>query len=277
MVSRSSSRGPHSKAGRKRPLRRTRQIGVCNPAQAALSPELQHEALTSRITQECRDAFVAALRPPLAEALYKVVRESLDKCEQLFGELELDPPLACKRGCISCCYNQVVLSEPEALYLGFHLLETQTPQQLRELHARAGELVTALEGKTMQEIGMERHLHACLFLQDGTCSVYPARPLVCRGWNSVNADMCRYSNQTGDALAPIENHALPRLLAESIRTGLLCGANDLGLEAGYMLTVRAVFLLLEAGQGDLGRGLLEFLDSWLRGGAFFSSWRGAGV
>ncbi|MFW5733860.1 MAG: YkgJ family cysteine cluster protein [Oceanidesulfovibrio sp.] len=262
----------------KRPPRRSVRADPGGVAYPAPDIAAQHEALATRIIQDRMDTFTKALSlpddgapvigsQPDFKALYVVVRESYEVFDSLMGELELDPPLACQSGCIHCCYNQVSLTAPEALFLGFHLVETRGPEQLQALEARARALVASLNGKSREEMGMERHLYPCLFLEQGSCSVYPARPLVCRGWNSVNMDMCMLSNQFGDALALIENHPLPRLLAESVQLGLLHGANGLGLEAGYLLLARAMSLLLD---GGLEKNLLECTGHWLSGGPFFA-------
>ena len=194
------------------------------------------------------------------------MHDSFALFDSMLEELELDPPLACKTGCIHCCYNQVALTEPEALFLGLHLLETRDKRQLSELGARTLALVESLKGKSWREIGMERHRLPCLFLENGNCSIYLARPLACRGWNSVNADMCLHSNLSEDAMAPIENQPIVRLLADGIQSGLLRGSNALNLEAGYLLMARAVLLLLE---GGAEKGVLVCTCDWLRGMPFF--------
>ncbi|QJT09455.1 YkgJ family cysteine cluster protein [Oceanidesulfovibrio marinus] len=276
MVSRSRARGSRSRSGRsKRASQRSAVRGVhVGPAIQAPDIASQHEALATRIIQERMEAMADALGAKEADGsdqdfrtLYELMRESYEVCDSLMAELELDPPLACKRGCVYCCYNQVSLTAPEALFLGFYLLETRGPQQLQELELRARALVERMRGKSRQEIGMERHLYPCLFLEQGNCSIYPARPLVCRGWNSVSEAMCLESNQSGDALTPIENHAIMRLLAESVQLGLLHGASALGLEAGYLLLARAMALLLD---GGLEKNVLSCAEDWLSGGAFFA-------
>ncbi|WP_320170499.1 YkgJ family cysteine cluster protein [Maridesulfovibrio sp.] len=276
MAARSRSRGSRSRAVK------ARRSSKPAPAHGRINSDngitAEQEAVASRVTEECMDAFKNGLKPEGnsalqtgarndIRALYEIVRASLDVFDSMLAELVLDPPMDCKRGCIYCCVNQVSLTPPEALFLGFHLLETRTPQQLLELHARARTLSESLKGKSRQEIGMTRHLYPCLFMENGTCSIYPARPLVCRGWNSVNAQMCKHSNQSGDALAPIENHPLPRLLAASVQTGLLQGARDLGLETGFLLLTRAVLLLLE---GGAEHGVMNCTTDWLEGRPFFA-------
>lgn len=280
MVARSRSRGSRSKPGRTKRLSQRAPVRTAHggPTVPATDITTQHEAIAARIVQDRMEAFMEALRStggagPVGsshhgfKAFYEVVRESYDVCDSLLGELDLNPPLACQSGCVHCCFNQVSLTAPEALFLVLHLVDTRSPQQLHELGAKARAMVDTMQGKSRREIGMERHLYPCLFLERDACSVYPAHPLVCRGWNSVNAGMCRQSNQSGDALAPIENHPLLRMLAESVQLGLLHGANALGLEAGYLLLPRAMALLLGE---DVEKNLLDFTDDWLRGKPFFA-------
>ena len=166
------------------------------------------------------------------KALQGAVREAYDVCDAMFDELQPDPPLACKRGCIHCCYNQVALTEPEALFLGLYLLGTRSRERLRDLADRAQALADSLRGLSWREIGMARHRLPCLFLDDGGCSVYPARPLACRGWNSVDANMCLRSNLSEDAMTPIENHPILRLITDSVQSGLLRGAKRPGPGGG---------------------------------------------
>ncbi|MFW5498083.1 MULTISPECIES: YkgJ family cysteine cluster protein [unclassified Maridesulfovibrio] len=230
----------------------------------------QHEAAALKTAEERRKEFVQRLSLKTAHSgiqpLNEFMQESYSLFDSMLDDMTLEPPLACKEGCIYCCINQVSLTEPEALYLGFHLLETRSPSELQTLKDRTLTLFTELKGKSRQEIGMERHLHPCLFMEGETCSIYAARPFVCRGWNSVNAEMCKHSNQSGDALAPIENHPLPRIAADSIQIGILNGAKETGRETGYLLLPRAVYLLLEGGAENIA----QLTDKWLKGEAFFA-------
>ena len=264
-----------SKPGRRRLPKRVQNAG---PAFAAQPPADHHEALVANLTRDSMESFVTAVSPEddadpaevtgrRIKALYETVRDSLSIFDSLPAELDLDPPLACKSGCIHCCYNQVALTEGEAIYLGMHLLETRSKERLQDLAVRTRALVDSLQGKKWQDIGMQRHRLPCLFMEDGNCSVYPARPLACRGWNSVDVNMCIESNRTENAMTLIEHHPILRLVADGIQTGLLRGYKTLGLEAGFLLMARAVLLLLE---GGAEQGVLACTVDWLQGKPFFA-------
>ncbi|WP_207260533.1 YkgJ family cysteine cluster protein [Desulfovibrio sp. Huiquan2017] len=259
-----------SKPGGKRRPKRAARAGTTGRGQPSGQAR---DALAARIAEDGMTAFVAVLRPAddaaevsRTEALHQAVHDAYARLDAMLEELAPDPPLACHQGCIHCCYNQVALTEPEALYLGRHLLETRDARELRDLEARTRALAERLKGKSWQDIGMARHRLPCLFLENGGCSVYPARPLACRGWNSVDADRCLQSNLSGNALTLIENHPVIRQMADAVQSSLLLGANALGLEAGYLLMARATLLLLENGAQQ---GVPEQTADWLRGSPFF--------
>ncbi|WP_190275299.1 YkgJ family cysteine cluster protein [Pseudodesulfovibrio mercurii] len=251
------------------------------PPLSAPPPAAQLDDLADTVARERMERFASALLPglllegeggpdegsgPRIKDLCLAVRDAYDRLDALFAELTLDPPLACKAGCVHCCCNQVALTEPEALFLGQYLLETRDRGRLLDLETRTRALVEDLKGKSWQDIGMIRHRLPCLFLENGGCSVYPARPLACRGWNSVDVGRCVQSNLSENALTMIENHPIVRRLADAVQNGLLRGAAALNLEAGYLLMARAVLLLLE---GGAERGVLDRTADWLRGAPFF--------
>jgi Fe-S-cluster containining protein len=231
----------------------------------------QFKIISQKIETEQRNIFMQELSAGSSDSnikdLYQLIKNSYESLAEMMKELTLSPPLACKRGCTYCCINQVSLSEPEALFLGFHLLETRSTAQLHELQEKTENLLLSLKNKSRHEIGMNRHLYPCLFLENGTCSIYEARPLVCRGWNSVNADMCRQSNETGNAMAPIENHPLLRVIAESYQRGLMNGGRNMGLETGFLLLPRAVGQLLS---GGIDKKIIDYSEKWLGGKPFFA-------
>ncbi len=69
-----------------------------------------------------------------------------------------------------------------------YLRENLSEDELTKLRARVAEVVQKTAGLDAQE----RPLSGvpCALLVDNACSVYPVRPLVCRGYNSTNAATC---------------------------------------------------------------------------------------
>lgn len=230
-------------------------------AAGAVDVDLRDAAL-QRVAQQRTKAVAKGLRDRSVRGLHCVVLDAYDDLDRMHGELDLSPPVACCRGCSHCCWNQVSLTPAEALYLGFHLLETCSQERLAEISRRIDQVLGLIAGKTRQEMASIRHETPCPLLLDDACSVHPARPLVCRGWNSVNVESCRLSIAERDPMRMIENHALLRDLADAVQTGLLQGTSQLGLEAGYLVITRALRLMLDC-------GVVECAADWLEGKPFF--------
>lgn len=97
--------------------------------------------------------------------------------------------LACGRGCNHCCHRPVGTTAPSVLRIAAALREQRTEAEFAQALAR----VVALDKKThgMPWTLAERPPFPCAFLVDGACSIYEVRPLVCRAWNSADADACR--------------------------------------------------------------------------------------
>lgn len=215
-----------------------------------------------------RDMAVDAL---VSDSSVRSLHEVMDEAHRVFDSacngVDLSPELACRRGCAYCCYNQVSLSQAEAVYLGFHMLDSFDEAAIKALDGRVDSVLDVIRGKSVEEIGMMRHELPCIFLDDGSCSIHPARPFACRGWNSVNAGDCRSSIENRDPFAPVENHSIVREIAEGIQLGLLHGTKNLGLEAGFLILPRAVKLMHRD-------GVAECATRWLDGDFFFAQSRG---
>lgn len=138
--------------------------------------------------------------------------------------------VACTAGCSSCCHTAVVVHEPEALLVAA-LLE-------RPEHAEARAHFLAAYPAWQQELGKDveriRTLHAmgryddaervffrlqerrvmCAFNRDGLCTVYEARPGICRNTHALDtAEHC----QPGGAHRPtVAGHEAMDFLMEQL-------------------------------------------------------------
>lgn len=259
--------------GSRRKQARRRRIGlprrpsgeVRPPGRAPVVQQAVQEAAAARVRDGVAEAMARLGPEPTVGDLCVVVGEAYDVFDAHMATASFTPPMACKRGCIHCCYNQISLSEPEALFLGLYAHERFGPERLAQVDADTDEVLGRIRGLTRRQVGDIRHLVPCPLLEDVACSVHPARPLACRGWNAVDAEQCRRSVAEREPLAPIENHPFPRLLADAIQTGLLQGSRNLGLEAGYLVITRAWKLMQT-------HGLAHCAGEWLAGRAFFGLW-----
>ncbi|MBU1247284.1 MAG: hypothetical protein KKB70_01190, partial [Proteobacteria bacterium] len=172
------------------------------------------EAIAARLEQEVEAAAVLALTgEPDFGSVLALVDSAFEVHEAYLAEAVFTPPMACAKGCHHCCFNPVSLSPVEALHLGAFIEDHFTPDHLDRVRQRLDPVLTVLRGKTRQEMSQQRHLLLCPLVMEGACAGHPARPLVCRGWNSIDPEPCRLSVERREPMMDIENHELPRLLA----------------------------------------------------------------
>lgn len=142
------------------------------------------------------------------EMLDRIWMQAFSSYEHNVAEQTKDlPPLACRKGCGTCCCIQVVATAPEVLMVaryvramaeGFRKVGIDLPARL----AAAPAPVPGTAG-TMA-LGRE-----CPFLAEGICVIYPVRPLACRGHVSFNEEAC---------IAALEGEADEVPVSESHRT-----------------------------------------------------------
>jgi Fe-S-cluster containining protein len=114
--------------------------------------------------------------------------------EQVFDLTLCRLPLACAEGCAFCCHNVVMATAPEV----FHAANT-----LRARHDAT--LVAGVRGRC-DAVRPARDAGArppCPLLASARCSVYAARPAVCRKHTSLAVGACRSEHEGRPARIPI--------------------------------------------------------------------------
>ena len=124
----------------------------------------------------------------LARAALKQTDEAIQK---FVSRESLPEPLDCKPGCHFCCYNQPMVTPPEALLIGHHIEQTFTDQQTQTLNVKIKKILNKIVGKHLDEIFMMRHKLPCIFLEENMCLIYVVRPVVCRTCSSTSAAHCK--------------------------------------------------------------------------------------
>jgi Fe-S-cluster containining protein len=98
------------------------------------------------------------------------------------------PAPECKPGCTYCCHARVEVSDPEALYIAWHVQHLPAARKaplIERLHMKAAEFDEAAKAE-VDASGPQ----PCAFLQNGLCSIYSIRPSVCRKAHSLSVKAC---------------------------------------------------------------------------------------
>ncbi|MGE5537834.1 MAG: YkgJ family cysteine cluster protein [Gemmatimonas sp.] len=110
--------------------------------------------------------------------------------------------VACRKGCTFCCSLNVSAVAPQIFAVADHIRANvaDLPAEIARIDAADAHT------RGLDAYGRFVNKAFCAFLIDGACSVYPARPAVCRGALSRSALACEsaYRGETADNPAAID-------------------------------------------------------------------------
>ncbi len=184
-------------------------------------------------TRQCRHSYLPSALPPGMRMglLYQ-------DCEFLLDQYQPDrfTHIACRAGCGNCCIVNVTVLLPEALAIIEYLEERLAKDA--ELDERLDLLWTSVRGIDDEERVCMRQ--PCVFLDDGgNCSIYPVRPLLCRGVTSTDDEECResFNAYLYNAKRVVQMNLFQRELYAAAYLGLSEGLEEQGLDGrGFELT-----------------------------------------
>jgi Fe-S-cluster containining protein len=140
------------------------------------------------------------------------------------------PPLACHKGCPSCCALRVTATAPEIFLLARYVRRidagpagaTIALSRRITIANRATRDLTETERMTLRQ--------PCPFIVRGVCVIHPVRPLACRGHASFDRRACVKAMAGHDVEVPISApHAALRGLVQG---ALQKALGDAGLASG---------------------------------------------
>lgn len=159
-------------------------------------------------------------------------------------QCEGQPPVACTKGCASCCELRVTALAPEVFALANYLRATAPTLQAHGIdligNVREADARTRGLGETERVAARQR----CAFVVQGVCMIHRARPLACRGHAShdrracVDAAACRVDEVPFSA-----PHRAVRLL---VQAALQAALRQHGLAWGAYELQHALVLALNA-------------------------------
>jgi Fe-S-cluster containining protein len=233
----------------------------------ALKAPLFREEWQNEIAVGAANTVLGVLgREPSLERVVDVAERVMASTSRLVSGLLARAPegaVACKAGCDHCCHQVVGVTAPEAFAIFAHLARTRSAPELERLEANVGALYERSRGLTSTE--RFSPAHPCVFLEGGGCSIYEARPLSCRGMNSLDASECESRLREPAARAEfLEKGHGGHCFVEPIRAFRAVSAGlQLGLSELYRLDTRA--LDLTAAMHVLFEGKTSVGSAWVAG------------
>lgn len=145
---------------------------------------------TSKKKSQLIDIDFAPRRNSMTEEIKTIAngmgtrKEKVAKLQQLMSELRsyATPHLqACKKGCSTCCYQRVILTETEADVIG------------DAIKVRPRAIPDNYKQKDINSFGRST---PCPFLHNSECSIYEHRPIACRSYVNMDVDnlLCDFVN-----------------------------------------------------------------------------------
>lgn len=221
---------------------------------ATLPKPLVNEELAASFALTVMELFPEA-GPDFAAAATRTAFFWGERCLTLFEEQQpLPQPPACQAGCDFCCYNQVELTAPEALFLGDSLAARLTGSELQAMLTGAAASVARRQGLTKQQVAAIRRQLPCPLLVERHCLLYEARPLMCRAMHSLAVRDCQ-EELIRPQQARVRFYRHRQVIYLSLSQGLIDACRALGLQGGPLDLAQAL-------QDYFGRGQVQ--QAWLR-------------
>lgn len=133
--------------------------------------------------------------------------------------------VACARGCAMCCHLRVMATPAEVLGLAAYIRGLLPEDELASLATRISAAAARIRGLPRDRV-LTTNI-PCPLLVDNACSMYPARPLNCRAYHSLDVQACRISfEHPGDLSLTHPQSALVSRINEGVQQGFIeamCG------------------------------------------------------
>jgi Fe-S-cluster containining protein len=211
---------------------------------------------TEAFFRDLRAAFERTLKHSTETALTETVM--LQAWDSFDGNVAIQsegqPPIACQKGCPSCCTLRVTALAPEVFMVAAYLRATAAALQKYgiDLIGQLREADAATRGLSEEaRVALRRR---CAFIKQGVCLIHRVRPLACRGHASHDRRACVEAAAGRADEVPFSGpHRMVRVLVQS---ALQAGLRQRDLEWGAYELNHALVLALDNEQAQA---------NWLKG------------
>jgi Fe-S-cluster containining protein len=148
------------------------------------------------IYADVRDYALTRIRSAAGEGPGRPRRIALrlldDASEDLSHRL---PPIPCRRGCASCCTLPVHVDAVEVFGILDYMEKTFSVDRRERVIANVRAVSAAM--RAVPECERPSTRRPCPFLDGQNCSIYPARPMMCRAHHSTDQSACDSQSSAG--------------------------------------------------------------------------------
>lgn len=146
-------------------------------------------------------------------------------------------PLDCKKGCSYCCSRLVGVSAPEAFWVAEQISNSDDGFLQRDAYFERAKRTIGADPEARGS-----NQTPCALLNDGTCSVYSARPITCRSNASHSVAACLAAFQGEDSNIPVP--LVHMFLGDRCRMAIYAALRSLKYRAVSYELSEAVSLIL---------------------------------
>ena len=168
------------------------------------------------------------------------------------------PPTACAPGCAWCCRQRVGVAVPEIARIVDYLHEHMSAGERENLVMRINEHCRSGTSHQRSQSGLP-----CPLLVNDRCSVYPVRPLTCRGFNSSDALRCQAAVMDKER-TQVPVYPPQIRLTSVVLDGMRAGLKEAGLHGDLLELAGALHIALTVPNA---------LTDWLAGQPVFAAAR----
>ncbi len=227
------------------------------------------------VKAQCSKTLAALSKGKSLAGVIEVARKTADSADRLLEKIlaKNRVALVCKIGCDYCCYLPVDATPPGVLRVAAFLRSQMDGAALSHMARRFSD--SGPKPYTLDQDERAGFLAPCILLRDRQCLAYGARPLSCRGYNSIDVELCRsvvegHRTERGDPSKIAQWRVVFHLgkVMELINLGMLAGLYRVGYAPARLDFSAALLISLK--DPDAAEKWLEreevFSGAQIRGG-----------
>ena len=168
----------------------------------------------------------------------------------------------CVRGCDACCYLHVVATVAEVVRIAAYVRDKLSMNEQIVIRHRIDREIEQTRGQTAEQRRTMRLPCPLLDTENRECKVHEVRPVACRGWNSLDLEICNFDRKNPQRNTPARVNVTQCVLVNKVTEGYREALAGLGKNSQSL---------------DMARGLKAAMDNpkagedWITGAEVFSA------